>query len=246
MLEDRAEPGRSRWRRPVGITLVVAAVLCMVQALHRLDGLEAKLLDLRFAIRGEQAPSEAIALVTIQDHTLLDHPALPRDPDLHAKLIRRLTEAGAVAIALDLPDLARRATGSGERTAAGVYQEFTAAIYDSGRVVLPMTVVPASDDDPRIPAPVQRFAVGEGRLKRPVALDRPRLMHPQSAMCTAAAGVGTLNVYPDLDGALRKRVRLGTNIRFAVDVALFSVLVVGDIEIGVDVVVGFSVNLETR
>ena len=187
------------------MTLVVASLLCAAQPLNWLDGLEAKLLDLRFAIRGERSPSDAVAVITIQDHTLLEHPTLPSNPALHATLIDRLTGAGAAAIVLDLPGLARRVAGGGEQATSSDHQDLTSAIYESGRVVLPMTLVPAPDTSvTELPAPVRRFSAGKGKLTRPVALAKARVMYPLPAMCAVTEGMGMLNVYPDRDGTLRE------------------------------------------
>jgi PAS domain S-box-containing protein len=194
-------------RQSLAIALAIAALLCLALPLRWLDPLEARLLDLRFALRGERAPSGSVVLVTIDDDTVRRYPSLPSDPQLHAELIRRLSAAGVAAIGLDIPELARPALDATTAPDGGVepYRDLTAALSASGRAVLPMVWVRGEKGAERgVPAPVSRFAVGKGRLTKPVELLHPQMLYPRADLCAAAAGVGALNVYPDRDWTVRQ------------------------------------------
>ncbi len=195
------------WRVPLVVTASIAALLCVAYPLNWLDGLETRLIDLRFAIRGGRPPSPAIAIVAIDDAAVNRHPDLPTDPALHATLIRRLTSARVAAIGLDVPQLARPMTDSAvvREDKPPPFQDLAAAVAESGRVVLP-TILVGSREGPalRVPGPVRRFAAGSGRLTKPVELRESRLIFPRAELCAAAAGLGSLTVYPDRDWTVRE------------------------------------------
>ncbi len=181
---------------------MVGAVLALAYPLRWLDTVETRFIDLRFAVRGARAPSSRIVLVVISDATfsrLPDHPDLPVAPDLNAELIRRLTGAGAIAIGFDLPELARPTVELTHR-----FPALAAAIAASGRVVLPAVVAPIGEGvASAVPACVQRFAAGAGHLEKPLELQHGQLNSPRPDLCSAAAGLGALNVYPDRDWTVR-------------------------------------------
>jgi len=189
------------------VALEITGLLCFAQPLRWLDGLETRLVDLRFAVRGARLPCEKIAIVKIDDAAVHRYPSLPTDPRLHAELIRRLRAAGVAAIGLDIPELARPALddppGPGHNLSP--YEELTAVLAEAGRVVLPVVWVGGgSQGGQEVPAPVRRFSIGGGRLTKPVELRNPRVLHPRADLCAAAAGLGTLNVYPDRDWTVRQ------------------------------------------
>jgi PAS domain S-box-containing protein len=189
------------------MALAIAALLCVAQPLRWLDPLEARLIDWRFAIRGGRATSDSVVIIKIDDETVEQYPTLPLDPELHAELIRRLTGAGAAAIGLDIPELARAATDGlgGPNQRVRPYRDLTAALAGSGRVVLPVVWVGGEDrSGSGIAAPVERSAVGRGTLVKPVDLQYPRALHPRADLCSAAAGLGVLNVHPDRDWTVRQ------------------------------------------
>jgi len=199
MRREAVPPRPGSWRPRVAVAAAVGAILFVAYPLRWLDGPEAKLIDLRFAIRGARTPSPKIAIVAISDATLSQHPDLPVAPDLNARLIRRLSGAGAAAIGLDIPELGRPMVDSG-----GGFSVLAAAVRDSGRVVLPTVIVPAAEEaSPAISACVRRFAAGAGRLVKPVELRSSQVNSPRPDLCAAAAGLGALNVYPDRDWTVR-------------------------------------------
>lgn len=195
------------WRLPLVVTAFLAALLCVAYPLNWLDGLETRLIDLRFAIRGQRLPSPAVAIVAIDDAAVNRYPDLPTDPGLHASLIRRLTAAGVAAIGLDVPQLARPMTDSALMSGKGPtpLKRLAAAVAESGRVVLPTIVVGSQDSlVTSVPEPVRRFAAGSGRLTKPIELRQSRLIYPRAELCAAAAGLGSLTVYPDRDWTVRE------------------------------------------
>ena len=111
LAEARARTRRLevRSRRLAAAVIALAAVLAGV-ALYLLDPtpvrrLELGTIDARFAVRGTSAPDPRLVLVTVDDQTLQQF-AEPSDPRLpreeYAVMIRRLREAGASLIALDV------------------------------------------------------------------------------------------------------------------------------------------------
>ena len=206
MSRDLPPLGSPNLRQAALIALPIAAVLCLAQPLRWLDGVEAWLIDLRFAVRGPRSLADSILIVAIDDETVNRHPTLPADPRLHAELIRRLSAAGVAAIGLDLPELARPAFDPESAPANDVqpYRDLTAALSESGRVVLPVVWVSGGSATAGVPAPVARSSVGQGELLQPVDLRRPAMLHPRADLCAAAAGLGVLNVHPDRDWTVRQ------------------------------------------
>lgn len=68
----------------------------------KLDGLELQSLDWRFRIRGPEKDPGQIAVVAIDEESIKRYGRWPWDRSLHAKLINRLTKAGARVIAFDV------------------------------------------------------------------------------------------------------------------------------------------------
>jgi adenylate cyclase len=87
----------------LGVGLAAAALALVASNLHALRGLELASADVRFAVRGKQAPARDVVVVQIDDQTL---DALgvrwPFRRSLHARLIDRLREDGARVIAYDI------------------------------------------------------------------------------------------------------------------------------------------------
>ena len=83
---------------------VVAALLgVLAYAADPFDRAELGTVDTRFSIRGSEQPPADIVVVAIDDVTFSDlDQQWPFPRSLHGKLIRRLTDAGARAIAYDV------------------------------------------------------------------------------------------------------------------------------------------------
>jgi adenylate cyclase len=92
----------------VGVGLAAAGLALGAARVHVLRGLELGSVDVRFAVRGKQAPSRDVVVVQIDDKTLdaLDA-RWPLRRSLHARLIDRLRHDGASVIAFDVEMRAR-------------------------------------------------------------------------------------------------------------------------------------------
>ncbi len=186
--------------RRAGLTVgvAVAVVVLLLYRFGSLDGPEYRLLDFRFRLRGERLAPADVVIAAIDDDSLAALGELPWPRDTLAAVIARLASAKPSAIALDLVELTRPA-GGGDADVALV-----AAIRDAGNVVLPMHFETwrRGQPEPAQPAALSRFA-GEyvGRGGPSVEWRAARV--PDEPLCEAAAGLGSLNVNPETDGAVR-------------------------------------------
>ena len=150
-------------RRPtlliaLGIIALIGAVWYV--APNFLHTIEFNLYDQHFRLRGPRVPNPQVAIVTIDEASLVVEGRWPWSRSVLARLVQRLDEAGAASIAFDVllnePDQSERKVverlrqGLGARALdAGVRAELekmlaeadpdaalAAAIRDSGRVVL--------------------------------------------------------------------------------------------------------------
>ena len=100
--------GGSRWRRRrlsmlAGVAIGSALVGLALWASDALRGPELDLVDARFSVRGESEPPRDLVVVAIDDRTFDElGVSWPFPRSLHAKLIDRLVEAGAAAVAYDV------------------------------------------------------------------------------------------------------------------------------------------------
>jgi adenylate cyclase len=99
-------PRRRVLQRPalhVAVGLVAVLVALGARAAEVLQPLELDTVDARFAIRGGHAPRPGIVVVALDGRTLSElglRPPLPRS--IHARILDRLTQARAKAIAYDI------------------------------------------------------------------------------------------------------------------------------------------------
>ena len=98
--------GSLRRRREVAILIVVlaaAAVGAVAYGTHLMRSLELQSVDARFSVRGAQERPSDIVIVGVDDVTFSDlQKRWPFPRSLHARVIDRLREAGAKAIAYDV------------------------------------------------------------------------------------------------------------------------------------------------
>lgn len=80
--------------------------------------------------------------------------------------------------------------------------DLVAAVRAAGCVVLPACLLPPGEALQSSGA-AARFAGQEGDLLRPAALRTASLATPPDALVAVAAGLGTTNLYPDMDGVVR-------------------------------------------
>jgi adenylate cyclase len=87
----------------LSVGLAAGALALAAARVHVLQGQELSSVDLRFAIRGKQAPPRNVVVVAIDDKTLADlRLRWPFPRSLHARLIDRLHRDGAKVIAMDI------------------------------------------------------------------------------------------------------------------------------------------------
>ncbi len=90
--------------RPLGISLIVVllCILFMFQNFSFFEHMELKTIDLRFRTRGNVAPGNNIALAVIDEKSLTQEGKWMWPRSKLAKVVNKLSEAGAAVIAFDL------------------------------------------------------------------------------------------------------------------------------------------------
>ncbi|MEA3403813.1 MAG: CHASE2 domain-containing protein [Armatimonadota bacterium] len=193
-LLDRSVP--ERLGLAVGLSLFLLVLL--LDGLGRLQGLENTLLGVRYELRGPRDPAAEVVLIPFEEGSIFaGEGALPWSRQGLAGVVARLDQAGAAVIGLDLPALAG---GVIPPLRPGEDRMLAAAMKAHGGVVLPMVIRETASAAPPSDA-ANRFALGPGRLPRPAHLRPGHLAVPSRTLCEAAAGLGTTNIYPDLDGS---------------------------------------------
>ncbi len=189
-------------------TGLLLALLCFVIAqvcasAGWLDGVENGLLAWCFRLRGPREPAAELRIVAIDPAALRSGWGREWPPQygLYAQIVRKLREAGAAAVALDVESLATFGVGRGSRAEI---EALARELRASGKVVLPCVLQPGTEGRPGAAASVlARYAPGHGSLRVPLELRGGRLTFPPDALCAVAAGVGHINIYPGTDGAVR-------------------------------------------
>lgn len=188
----------------LGIVVVLCTFLAvaLLSGFGRLRGTENMLLAMCYEIRGAREVSDQVLLLSLEDggiSTSEDHDAWSREG--LARLVSLLDSAGATVIGLSLPalvgDVMLGPSPAGDEALAK-------AMRAHGRVVLPMIIRPGSADDVQSSVDLEQYSLGVGELLRPVALRPGEMVAPSRMLADAAAGLGTINIYTDLDGAARQ------------------------------------------
>lgn len=154
---------------------ILAACVFLIYQGGLLDALELKTLDFRFQVRGPLAPKAPIVLVGI-DQDSFDEFALPWPwpRNLHADLVRKLSQAGAKVIGLDILFTEAKADPRED-------YDLARAIKDAGNVVLAAELTEvAGDFGPKL------------TMNLPIPLIRE-----------GALGYGPVNLMTDHDGVVR-------------------------------------------
>jgi len=100
-------PRKLRRRREIALLIVViaaAAIAIVAETTHLMRSLELQSVDARFSVRGTEPTPDDFAIVEVDDRTFSELPKVqwPYPRSLHARVIDRLREAGARAIAVDI------------------------------------------------------------------------------------------------------------------------------------------------
>jgi len=200
--ESPRHPRRDRLIAAVLLVLLVIARLADVTpvALLRLWSF-----DLASLLRPPAAEPPAVAVVDIDDASLLVTGQWPWPRDVLAELIGALADAGATVVVLDMllaePDRLPPAD-PGKGTVPGGSDAVLASAMSKVPVVagaaLSSFALPARDDDPA----VGRFAV-RGTLAAERIVGALSVVRPLPALEAASRGFGVVNLYPHVDAAVR-------------------------------------------
>jgi len=223
-----------RGAREAGLaaTLAIAALLFLtVQDPALVRGLETASLDLRFRLRGAQAPEPETVIVLVDDHSLARLGRWPLSRRLFAKAVHLLDQSGAGVIAFDLlfaePELPiANDLRSAARTAAGALGDtqdprlrqalrrladddpdgdFAAVLRISGKVLLPLAFSfqgPAEEEPAQLSQQVY-LRLDQSRNEPLFPLQPKAAVLPIPPLAEAAAGLGHVNIAFDRDGEPR-------------------------------------------
>ncbi len=226
-----------RGTREAGLALAAALALIVSAGSPDLGRLWRKIetasLDERFRIRGPLPARPDIALVMVDDASLLRLGRWPFSRHLMARAVDRLTEDGAKAIVFDqlfveaetpkpanLRDIARRAVEALPKDAAPDLRaqlrqlaeddadaDFAASIGRSGKVLLPFAFSFQAGSDAGASTDADLGDYGYALDRSPIAPEIPMqpraVLLPIDPLLRAAAGLGYVNILYDLDLAPR-------------------------------------------
>ncbi len=180
--------------RALVITLLVVVLAAFLAKSAPI--LDARLSDLIFGLRGSRHLHAPVTLISLPTGAAGE--ANPWGASLTevAQAVRLVSEGKPSCIVLSMTRLTLAPP-----TAPGL-AELCAAVRDARCVVLPSSLTPIAQHPRTCPA-ARRFSLGEGDIARPVALSEAALSTPPDALVSAAAGLGSANLYPELDGVVR-------------------------------------------
>ncbi|HTW50774.1 MAG TPA: adenylate/guanylate cyclase domain-containing protein [Stellaceae bacterium] len=224
---------RGLWE--AGLALVVATGVLLPLTLvdfGPLRILETDSLDLRFRVRGPEAPGKDVAVVLVDDRSLAALGRWPLSRRYFAQAVRTLDRAGAKVIAFDLlfaepeqslppglredaaeaasqlsdpKDAALRAA-LGKLAADDPDADFASAIHASGKVLMPFAFSFTGKSEASPPAYLsdQAYQQLDNSPVVPLFPLEPRsALMPVSPLGEAAAGLGHVDIAYDRDGAPR-------------------------------------------
>ncbi len=153
-----------------GSLTVLVLLFYYFQLFQRLENAS---VDLRFTFRGIRAPRSDIALITIDDKSLKELGLYPWPRNRHAKLVNKLTRAGARAVVFDVMFLEEDTARPDSDLAFG------RALAESGRTVLGSLIQEISGGQPKV------------------------ISEPIRALRQKGVSTGFVNVFPEKDGMVR-------------------------------------------
>jgi len=224
-----------RGLREAGIALAVAAVVYLPLSLLDiipLRILETASLDLRFRLRGVEAPGSEVAVVLVDDPSLAALGRWPLSRSLFAKAVVMLDKAGAKVIVFDLlfaepeqpisPDLRNSAQAAANRLtnpddtalrtrldqllAEDPDGDFAAAIHASGKVLLAFALAftgPEEKDPPAFLSDQAYQRLDQSPVQPIFPLQAQSAVTPIGRLAETASGLGHVNISFDRDGAPR-------------------------------------------
>jgi serine/threonine-protein kinase len=224
----RSQFWRADWFVGAAIALIV---LVLHQATDAIDTLERRFYDFGVTSSSRQ-PSDRVAVIAIDDTSIANIGRWPWSRDVHAEMIDKLAAAKAKTVAYSVffsePQIDRglvfirkikEAVGSAESGAQGeavqkllaeaeqsldTDAKLAASISKAGNVLLPSVFQlgePQGNPDKPLPAAVAKTAIDE---KNGFSFPAVRGTYPIDSIGGAAAGIGHLNQWNDVDGAVRE------------------------------------------
>jgi len=217
------------WKTDWFLGLVVVIAMLALGRSDLLQSLERKAYDIGVAA-STRAPSERVAVIAIDDASIANIGRWPWPRDVMAKMIDLLAAAQVKVIGntvlfsepqvdpgyryvVKLLELVRGGAGNAQLSA--LLQEAEAALntdrklaesqQKAGNVVLPMVFTlgePRGRPDHAPPDYMQRSAVSAGGGDVP-PLPTSAVLVPVAEIGRSAAGLGHVNTFPDVDGAIR-------------------------------------------
>ena len=219
------------WRADWFVGAVIALiVLILNQATDGIGKLERSFYD--FGVTSSsRVPSDRVAVIAIDDTSIANIGRWPWSRDVHAEMIDKLSAAKAKTIVYSVffsePQIDRgllyirqikQAMGgeaAGQNEAVGKLlgeaeqaldtdAKLAASIGKAGNVLLPSVFQlgePQGNPDKPLPAAVAKSAVDE---KTGFSIPAVRGTYPIDSLANAAAGIGHLNQWNDVDGSVRQ------------------------------------------
>ena len=232
-MAKRSSKTQNFWRTDwfAGIAVVLAAIVLHMST-DFVGTLERRFYDFASTTTSRQ-PSDRIAVIAIDDQSIANIGRWPWPRDVHAKLIDQLAGAKAKTIAytaffiepqvdpglqfirkmksvVETPGEGGSANPQLAQLIAEAEQaldtdaKLAASVQAAGNVLLPSVYVlgePQGRPDEALPAYATKSAVDENGSFSILA---QRGQQPLEVLGKAAAGVGHLNQFPDVDGAVRQ------------------------------------------
>lgn len=164
-------------------------VLSLLGGLHWLHGVDNWLVAANFAVRGRVAADPRVVIVSLDSASEAALGPLPWPAQVWEQALGRLAEAGAAAVILDLPAPAQVIAAPRRLPVSAKLPVIFAFSIEEGDA--PPSAATAA---------LKRFAL---TTAPPPPTQPHHLLLPPAAMLAQAAGAGSNNVYPDLDGVLR-------------------------------------------
>lgn len=164
-------------------------------------GMEAELLNWRFAVRGPLRPSPRVALVIIDDKSISALKGWPVSRKVIGDAVNRISQAGAKAIAIDLV-----LTASGRKIDPAGDNALLGAIGAHGGVVLPLAFQFRRDDGRPPPRSVTGHAFKSVIIPPgapPIVPVQPVGVLAPSSAYLAVGRAGHVNFFVSVDGSVR-------------------------------------------
>lgn len=197
MKKAHPKVGKPLVRALIGAGVVLLLATLMLVRFQPLEGLEEKLLDYRFKLRGKLAPPEDVVIAAIDEKSLLSLGRFPWSRDKLARIIDNLSQNEAEII---MVDIILSETEKNDKALA-------AAIRRAGNVILPVSF----DFERKTGAPLDElylpsayFVENPGALLQYPPVSAGEALVPVPVVAREAMGFGHVNVFPDNDGTIRQ------------------------------------------